>query len=82
MRARPRLCLTPARPACAPAPAAAAKGIQVLADDLTGFGGVSRHLLDELRDELPGVKMLYFSLRTPEPAEGGEAGGGGSGAVR
>jgi hypothetical protein len=71
MRAPP--CLTPPPPP---------PGVQVLCDDLSGFGGLSRRLLDELREELPGAKLLYFSLRPPEPAAGGSGGDGGMRPVR
>jgi len=42
------------------------QGVQIMADDLTGFGGLTRSVLDELREELPGVKMLFFSVRAAE----------------
>ncbi len=54
-------------------------GIQVFSDDLTGFGGLSKQVLDEMREELPGVKLLYFSLRTFEEESGAQGAGGSSG---
>jgi hypothetical protein len=54
-------------------------GIQVFADDLTGFGGLARSALDEVREELPGAHVLYFSLRPTDSGGGGEEAASGSG---
>ncbi|GBG00223.1 hypothetical protein Rsub_12708 [Raphidocelis subcapitata] len=57
------------------------QGVQVFADDLTAFGGLARSVLDELREELPGARILYFSLRPTDSGGGGQgaAAGGSSG---
>jgi hypothetical protein len=52
----------------------------LFSDDLTGFGALSRSVLDELREELPGVKILHFSLRS-SGHEGGREAGGAAGAA-
>lgn len=41
------------------------QGFQVMADDLTGFGSVAVHLLEELRDDYDGRDVLLFSVRRP-----------------
>ena len=66
------------------------QGVQVLADGATAFGGVARALLDALAEELPGARVLFFSLRDEQEqaqqqsglaaaAAAAAAGGGGRG---
>jgi hypothetical protein len=35
----------------------------VLADDLGGWGGLGRSIVQELREEYPSQPLLYFSLQ-------------------
>ncbi|WIA17309.1 hypothetical protein OEZ85_014174 [Tetradesmus obliquus] len=39
------------------------QGLQVLADDLGGWGGVGRSIVQELREEYASQPLLYFSLQ-------------------
>jgi hypothetical protein len=38
-------------------------GLQLLADDLGGWGGISQDVLQQLREEYPTQPVLYFSLQ-------------------
>lgn len=51
-------------------------GFQLLADDLSGFGGLSVRLLQELRDDYPNRPLMYYALRRT-----GSNSGSGAGAV-
>jgi len=61
------------------------QGLQVLADDMTGFGALGAAVLREATDDLfPRRPVLYFSLRGPDRpgsvlAAAGGGGGGGAG---
>ncbi len=40
-------------------------GVQILADDLSGFGRLSVSLLTDLADEFPNRSLMYYSVRPP-----------------
>lgn len=38
-------------------------GLQILADDLGGWGSFASNTVLELREQYPGLPLLYYSLR-------------------
>lgn len=45
-------------------------GLQLLADDLGGWGGICHDVVQQLRDQYPSQPMLYFSLRNQMQQQG------------
>eukprot|EP00878_Enallax_costatus_P016283 GHUV01017080.1.p1 GENE.GHUV01017080.1~~GHUV01017080.1.p1 ORF type:complete len:410 (+),score=101.91 GHUV01017080.1:822-2051(+) len=46
------------------------QGIQVLAEDVGGWGSMALNIVTELREQYPGVPMLYYSLQRQQTDAG------------
>lgn len=56
-------------------------GLQLLADDLGGWGGISQDVMQQLREEYPTQPVLYFSLQQQQQQHQQQAAGTSSGSL-
>lgn len=48
-------------------------GLQLFADDLGGWGGITHDVLQQLRDQYPSQPVLYFSLQQQQQLQDASA---------